>query len=146
MRPVVRADAEVLFRWLNAEDRRRTSFNTPLPVAWDNHVAWLDRHLADRDAWHAIALDNGAPAGQVRAEREGPGVVVSVYVDHAFRSRGVGRALIEHACDVAKERWQGMPLLAHVRLDNPESVAFFKRSGFSESERRADRAILQRMP
>lgn len=146
LRPVVRDDAAVLFRWLNADDRRATSLQTTQPVAWEDHVAWLDRHIGKSYGWHAIAWHDGQPAGQVRAERDETGVVVSIYVDASFRARGVGRSMIEAACEAAQVRWPGQPILAHVRLDNPDSVAFFKRSEFSEMQRQADRVILRRRP
>jgi ribosomal protein S18 acetylase RimI-like enzyme len=146
LRTVTRADAEVLFRWLNAADRRATSLQTSESVAWEDHLAWFDRHFADPDGFHAIALLDGQPAGQVRAERAETGVIVSIYVDESFRNRGVGRSMIEAVCSAAHNRWPGLPVLAQVRPDNPGSVAFFTRNGFSEMQRQADRVILQRMP
>src|SRR3954462_15790591 len=146
LRPVVRDDAAMLFRWLNAADRRAASFQTSSSVAWEDHIAWLDRHLADPDAWHTIALHGGQAAGQVRAARDETGVIVSIYVDESFRNRGVGRGMIEAVCKTAHERWPGLPVLAQVRPDNPDSVAFFERNGFSEMQRQADRVIMQRMP
>lgn len=146
VRPVVRGDATVLFRWLNAADRIATSFQTSGPVAWEDHVAWLDRHLADAGHWHAIALYGGQPAGQVRIERIGGNPVISIYVDVDFRKLGVGRRMIDAASETARQRWPGQPLLAQIRNDNPGSVAFFERNGFSEVDRRADRIILRRFP
>jgi ribosomal protein S18 acetylase RimI-like enzyme len=144
LRPVVRGDAEVLFRWLNGADRRATSFQTLASVAWEEHVAWLDRHLADSRVWHALAVQDGEPAGQVRAEPHENGVVISIYVDAAFRRRGVGRRMIEAICRIAQERWPGVPLLAHVRPDNPGSIAFFERNNFTATQRQPDRVVLQR--
>lgn len=146
LRPVVRGDAEVLFRWLNTADRRATSFQISDSVAWEDHVAWLDRNLADPAGWHALALQNGEPAGQVRAEPDDSGVVISIYVDAAYRHQGVGRRMIEILCKIARERWPGLPLLAQVRPDNPGSSAFFERNGFSATQRQADRVVLQRLP
>ena len=146
LRPVERSDADVLFRWLNEPDRRATSFRTSGPVAWIDHVAWLDRHLDDANGWHALALMDGKPAGQVRIEREDGSAVVSLYVDQAFRGCGVGQRLIEAACREAGRRWPGLPVLAHVRADNPASLAFFQHSGFSLERPLADRAILRRVP
>lgn len=146
LRPVIREDAVVLFRWLNATDRRLASFRTSNPVSWPDHIDWLDRHIAESDGWHAIAVHGGQPAGQVRTERDASGVVISIYVDAAFRKLGVGRKLIDGACYIARERWPGLPVLAHVRPDNLASVAFFMRNGFSEAERKSDRIVLRRIP
>ena len=146
LRPVVHDDAKVLFGWLNAADRRATSFQTSDHVTWGDHVAWLGQRIADPQHWHMIALQDGRAVGQVRAEREETGVVVSIYVDETFRNRGVGRHMIEAVCRTAQERWPGLPVVAQVRPDNPTSVAFFARNGFSEVQRQADRVILQRIP
>ena len=144
IRPIVREDAAVLFRWLNTADRRETSFQTADPVPWEAHVEWLNRRLADPDCWLAMALHDGHPAGQVRVERDNDSAVISVYVDAEFRRRGVGRVLVEEACKAARAAWPGLPILAHVRADNPRSIAFFRSNGFSDAEQHADRFTLRR--
>ena len=144
LRPATNEDAPLLFRWLNDPEHRSWSFQTVTPVAWVDHQAWLDGQLAGADNWLAIAVYDGIAAGQVRAVLTDGAVVVSIYVDAAFRSRGVGRLMIEEACKTARNRWPGRPLAAHVRLDNPASVAFFRKNGFSESNAAADRTVLLR--
>ena len=144
VRAARRADAETLFRWLNAPDRQVASFQTGKSVLWQDHVDWLERQLANPDCWQAIAFRDEQPAGQVRIERQGEALTVSIYVDAGARGLGIGRALIDRACEAAHARWPGLPVVAHIRADNPRSVAFFKGNGFQDEASSGDRITLRR--
>jgi L-amino acid N-acyltransferase YncA len=79
-------------------------------------------------------------------EHEDDGAVVSTYVDSAFKGCGVGQDMIEAACREAGRRWSESPMLAHMQMDNSDSIGFFERNSFSVERPLAYRAILRRMP
>jgi ribosomal protein S18 acetylase RimI-like enzyme len=64
--------------------------------------------------------------------RGGPVLLVeNLYVDETARGRGVGRHLLAAAAAEAARRGYGRIEL-HVRADNPDSRAFYRRLGFFE--------------
>lgn len=139
-------DAEILFRWLNAADRRAASFETSTVIRWEDHVAWLNKHLGASEEWHAVACIADTPAGQIRIEQKNQGLFLSIYIDEEFRNRSVGRSLVEAACNVARVRWPGLPLVAEVRHDNQRSVGFFEHNGFERVAGTDERLSFKRFP
>lgn len=56
----------------------------------------------------------------------------AVWVDPAYRRKGVGRALIDYACTWSRSR--GAELLkVGVFDDNPDALAFYRSAGFRDS-------------
>lgn len=142
VRKVTLDDAPTLFRWLNEDDRRAVSLGTAVPVAWTDHLAWLQRKLSDSEFWMAIATHDGISAGVVRLDREADGLYVSVYVDRAFRGRNVGQAMIAEARKAADHYFAGSLILARVRADNRASQSFFTKLGFASARRESGFAVL----
>lgn len=138
LRPVDRGDARILFRWFKEPDRQATSIKAHADVTWTQHVEWLERRLADPNAWFAVAIYDGLTAGYVRVDPEAKGPVISIYVDAMFRGRAVGHFLIDAARKLAAARWPDIPLVAYVRKDNSRSAAFFRTVGFGAAENEVD--------
>jgi UDP-2,4-diacetamido-2,4,6-trideoxy-beta-L-altropyranose hydrolase len=133
LRPATRDDARLLLDWRNDPETRAGSFATE-PVAWDDHVAWLDRIIASADARLLLAELEGSPIGVVRFERRGHAATISLTVAPAARSRGLAtpliRAAMEAAADLAVERIE-----AYVRRGNVPSRRAFAAADFTEAAR-----------
>lgn len=95
LRPLEPGDAADLFRWRSEHEVDLWAYDDP-PVDMDQHLAWFERALADRDRLGRIILWNGAPCGlltlkglsspQQRAQ-------LGWYIGEAeARGRGAGRA------------------------------------------------------
>ena len=84
-------DARQLWEWANDPTVRASAFD-PAPIAWDDHVAWLQRLLGRDGSAVWIAVDpTGVPLGQVRVEVDGAGRG-TVDVSLAPERRGQGWA------------------------------------------------------
>lgn len=92
-----------------------------------------------------LAMDDGllfvaeAPAGEVQgtvmAGYDGHrGWLYAVAVDPRLRQRGIGRALVEHACVKLAARGCGKVNL-QVRDDNEAAAAFYESLGFAREPR-----------
>jgi RimJ/RimL family protein N-acetyltransferase len=140
LREATAEDAAVLFEWANDPVTRAASFE-PAPIAWETHVAWLERSLASGDRLLFLAEDAG-PVGQVRFDRESEDVaVISVSIAPAARGHGYAPAAIDAGVRTVAGRWPVRRVRAEIRADNAASLAAFADAGFGAArplEGRAD--------
>lgn len=131
LRPAGPDDARLLFEWVNDPETRRQSFTTA-PVAWEEHVAWFGRVLADPDRvlWLLCA---DAPVASIRFDAEGGRAVVSVQVAPERRREGHGRRIVAEASALYTSV-TGRVLDAHIKPDNLASIAVFEKAGYTRVE------------
>lgn len=133
LRPVRRADAQMLWRWANDPEVRAASFSSE-PIAWEAHVAWLENRLRDPDTLFFIAIDGeDRPIGQIRFDVAGKEAVVSVTVDRPFRRAGLGSRLIALASARAFRERPIDVVRAYVKPANTASMQAFVRAGYLEA-------------
>jgi L-amino acid N-acyltransferase YncA len=106
------------------------------PVAVESRVAWFEEHTPDSRplwvvedagriaAWLSFSSFYGRPAYAKTAE-------LSVYVNEAFRKRGLGSYLLTQALDYAPTLGIDS-LLGFIFGHNAPSLALFKRFGFAQ--------------
>ena len=124
------ADAERLLAWRNDPETRRWYLQRSR-VPRRDHEGWLAMKLADRSCRIYIVEERGVPVGQMRIERAGRGAAeMSLSVDGAARSRGIGTAMLKRAEAAARRELRVKKLLAHVRPENVPSAIAFLRAGF----------------
>lgn len=117
------ADARMLLDWRNDASTRAASIQ-PDPVAWEDHVVWLERVLADPTRRLSVAVED-VPVGVVRydgLDSDRPELSWTVAPDQ--RGRGVGKRMLMAAVG---ER----PLMARIRGDNLGSQAIARAAGFT---------------
>lgn len=121
LRPATMDDAERLFRWRNDPVTRAASVNRD-PVAWADHLAWLEASLADplRDI---LIAEDGVPVGTLRLDRD-IRTEVSITLAPAARGHGQAAPLLRLATG-----GKG-PYAARIRHDNPASRKAFEAAGF----------------
>lgn len=87
-----------------------------------------------------VARADGALAGYVILllhQRRRAARIYSLAVAAGFAGRGIGRALVEAACDAARRAGRTAATL-EVRTDNRRAIALYRRSGFAEAATTAD--------
>jgi RimJ/RimL family protein N-acetyltransferase len=99
------ADAALLFEWRNDALTRAMSASMA-ELAWCDHIAWLERSLADPDRQIFIAelMAHNAPVGTARIDR-GPQLdELSWTVAPEMRGLGFGRVMIRALMAALGER------------------------------------------
>lgn len=136
LRPVIPADARLLFDWRNRPDIRAASLNTE-PLDWPAHLDWING-LAGRDdgVWW-IYSEAGNPLGHVNARREADGWWRwGFYIGAGDAPKGAGRRMLALALAELFRRSDCAGLRADVRAENPRSIALHRDLGFRQIESR----------
>jgi len=142
LRPARVSDAEHLFAWRNDPQTRRFAFRSEALV-WADHLAWLERRLADPDTAILVAEEGNVAVGQIRFDRQADVAAIHIVIAPDARGRGIGASLLRlaaSACPFPVER-----LRAEVVPANAASLAAFAKAGFDEVARDA-RAVTLELP
>jgi L-amino acid N-acyltransferase YncA len=128
------ADAEAIGAIYNAEITGSTVTFDLVPRTPAENRAWIEEHQGAHPA--VVAVEGGVVAGfgSLSPFRERPAYATtvedSVYVDPAFRGRGVGRLLLAEL--VALATHHGFhTVLARISGDNAASIALHAGQGFA---------------
>ena len=131
LRPAREGDRHLLWEWANDPEVRAVSFGQD-PIPWDSHVGWFEARLRDPSCIFYVGVDeNDVPVGQIRFDREGDGVVVSVSVGREQRGRGYGRLLIELGSQKVHDA-TGSAIRAYVKPGNQVSARTFQKAGYHQ--------------
>ncbi len=129
LRPAMPDDAARLLDWQHEPGARRYARDPNLPGP-AGHARWFAARLADPACLLNVVLCAEQPAGMVRldalADESGRSFEVSILTARAWQGRGVARAALGLACDLAGD---GV-LHAYVHSDNTASGRVFKAAGF----------------
>jgi RimJ/RimL family protein N-acetyltransferase len=125
LREATTTDARLLFEWRNDPGTRAASLDSQ-PLAWEEHVAWLKRVVADPRRALYVAVDDRGPLGTARLDAgEDDHATISITIAPERRGEGLATPLIAAACARA-----GGPVVAIVKPENARSVRAFERAGF----------------
>jgi len=129
--PVKYSDRHWILRLMNQKSVRENSWNKNGIKKADNDAYWK-RKLADENFKAFAGFAGKKPACVVRIDKG----LVSVAVDESLRGKGIAfaamNALDLHGC------------IAEVKPDNPASLALFKKLGFVEKERSAEKIVMEK--
>ncbi len=131
LRPAAIEDATILLQWRNESEARAMSRHSGM-IAWETHIAWFTRRLADADAMTLIGLQGGEPVGVVRFDRRPDGAAdVSINIAAHRRGHGLGKRLLQRGCEHADRAGFARAFAAEVRSDNVASRKLFEGAGFA---------------
>jgi L-amino acid N-acyltransferase YncA len=82
--------------------------------------------------------------GQVRLQRRGAALEVSIYVDAAARGGGMAARMLDLVRAEAARRWPGLGLVARIKPDNAASRRLFTRAGYGRMVVERDHIVLHR--
>jgi L-amino acid N-acyltransferase YncA len=132
IRPAEAGDARAMAELFAAVAAERTGIATEPPVDIDERAAQFARTAAGS----VVAVAGGHIVGMlhIEASRHGFGEF-GMLVDHDWRGRGVGSALVQAA--ISRARSQGLhKLCLEVFTHNTAAIALYRKSGFAEEGRR----------
>jgi UDP-2,4-diacetamido-2,4,6-trideoxy-beta-L-altropyranose hydrolase len=136
LRRATGADALKLWQWRNEPATRAASFASD-PIAYDDHVKWLETKLRDRDVFVLIAIGEGeTEIGYVRLDVRGDAAEVNLSLDRAHRGRGLGTSAIRAATEYAVSSLGIARVTARVRPENTMSIRAFRAAGFTPTAAR----------
>ena len=123
-------DARRLLHWRNDDSVRLVSLNSA-PIAWSDHLSWLQRKLADPDHLHWIGESDGEPSGSVRFDIAEGKARVSIAVAPRQRGEGLGgRLLAEGERRLLDERDDVVQFVAEILPGNAPSRRLFEKAGY----------------
>ena len=130
----VPGDAEAIRAIYNVEVTRSTVTFDIVARTVDEQRAWIEEHQGAHPAVVALSGATVAGFGSLSPFRERAAYATtvedSVYVDEAWRGRGVGRRLLGEL--VALARGQGFhTVIARISGDNEASIALHRAEGFA---------------
>ncbi len=130
VRPARLQDCRTVWEWRNEQATREASFNTRY-IPYEEHKSWFTRKLTDpHSRIFMVANAQGRDAGYVRFDLVNQEATISVSIDSNERGKGYGTAAIKSASDLLLGTEPMHRVIAHIRRDNPASVAAFERAGF----------------
>jgi RimJ/RimL family protein N-acetyltransferase len=135
-RPATLADAELMWQWRNDAEVRSVSFNKKL-IPFEKHQTWLQNRLGDPLSTTWISEDTqGTPVAQIRFDfnAHDQTALISIIVDQARRSRGLGKLLIASACQQMLENSPAVRIIAQIKPSNAASEKAFRAAGFQAIE------------
>lgn len=125
--PATFEHAGLMHAWRDHPATRGVSRNAE-PIAWNDHIAWLERMLADPSHALMVGIVGDTPVGVIRFDRlDAASAEVSLYLDPALHGLGLGRAML-----LAGERAAaaGIDVHAEVLEGNDGSAALFDSAGY----------------
>jgi len=133
LRPVRADDREMIFRWRN-DPFILAHGSSNREVNWDEHAKWFEETLAEHGRKVYVVVNQNAPIGQVRFDRQDErDCVVSVYLLREFTGHGWGVQAIREGCSLIFGAWDVGRVIACVRSDNPGGRSAFLKAGFEEA-------------
>jgi RimJ/RimL family protein N-acetyltransferase len=93
LKPVVSEDCQLIWKWANDPLTRKFSFSSA-PIPWEEHVAWFQTKLTDRQCIFHIVQRGSKPIGQIRFQIEGKEAIISVSIAPDQRGRGFSSQII----------------------------------------------------
>ena len=132
LRPAAIDDARQLWTWANDPDVRAMAFDGN-PIAWTDHVRWLESRLEDDTSQIYVADDEeGGAWAQVRFDGVGDGdVITDVSIDPSHRGHGLAAPLLVAATQRLRGDCAGLrQVTAKVKDGNRASLRAFAGAGF----------------
>ncbi|MEA2195329.1 MAG: hypothetical protein QOG42_1763, partial [Solirubrobacteraceae bacterium] len=129
-RPATHADAADLLAWRNDPATRAASL-TQHEISRDEHAAWLDGVLRDRDRSLLVVQRAGSAIAGVRFDRRGDEAEISVQVAPDRQAAGAGTQAIREATELQLAAHPALArIIATVNRRNSRSRRAFERAGY----------------
>lgn len=131
VRPAVVDDAALLYAWRDDPRVRQQSFDAA-PLVWEDHLAWVERTLADPGRALLVGTTGGEAVGCVRFDLDGERARISIYLDPERLGKGLAVPLLDAAAAwLAAHCPTVCTVVAEVRAGNAASAAAFLGAGYA---------------
>ena len=133
LRLAVKSDMDLLFEWANEPLVRKNSFSSET-ICYEEHKAWFERLLQNKNCRQYIYIYEGKEAGQARLTVNGENAEIGYSICAEVRGQGHGRKLLELVCRQAQQDFPEVrKLVGKVKTENTASQKAFVKAGFEET-------------
>jgi len=136
LRNATMSDAPSLLAWRNDPEVRSVAFQSDV-MTEETFRIWFERQLENQESrlW-IVESRRGDAIGKVQLDFENPQqAVIEVALDHTRRGKGLGRAVIQQACQLAFDENPLMDsVVARICPGNVASERAFRSVGFVQSQ------------
>lgn len=144
IRPAIRADEAMIYRWANDPVTRANSF-VPVSFSFEQHQRWFRSRLEDPETVLFIGENGSGALGEVRFDRGEAEAEAEVSITVAPNHRGgVGRIILAAAIEAFDQAFPGSALLARTKPSNVASQRIFLACGFRKIREGTDMVELRR--
>jgi RimJ/RimL family protein N-acetyltransferase len=130
IRPVNLDDMRQIFEWRNDPFIVARS-SSQCAVSLKEHRVWFDHILVSKEVLPFIVEIFGQSAGHLRFDLEDDGVcLITAYLLSAYTGKGYGVESIRQGCELARQEWPSVRVMAQVREENLAGRSAFLKAGF----------------
>ena len=125
-------DMMLFFNWVNEKTVRQNSFSTNI-IGIDNHKAWFENSLKNKDRYIYVLMKDDLPLGQIRFDVSDEKAEIAYSIDKSYRNKGFGNIIISLGIEqIIKDCARVRTIVAKVKGTNAYSQKCFLRNGFEE--------------
>ena len=125
-------DMMLFFDWVNEKTVRQNSFSTDI-ISIDNHKAWFEKSLKNKDRYIYVLMKDDLPLGQIRFDVSDEKAEIDYSIDKSYRKKGFGNIIISLGIEeIIKDCDRVKTIVAKVKGTNAYSQKCFLRNGFEE--------------
>ncbi len=127
IRPAAEADRDILYHWRSDPASLQTAGSGMF--SYEEHCTWYGQHLQSATSHMFIIEQHAEPAGYIRYDETSPNIyTVSICIMPPYQGKHIG----SDALTLTIAQFASPTILhASVRKDNPRSLAFFRKHGFT---------------
>ncbi len=125
-------DMMLFFDWVNEKTVRKNSFSTNI-ISIDNHKAWFEKSLKNKDRYIYVLMKDDLPLGQIRFDVSDEKAEIDYSIDRSYRNKGLGNLIISLGIEqISKDCNRVKKIVARVKETNVYSQKCFLKNGFEE--------------
>ena len=125
LRRAEKEDCRFLYELRNEEEVRKNSFQTGI-FSYEDHVAWFERKLEEKNTRIYILEQDGERIGQARVDLEGQNGEISYALCLRARGRGYSKWMLGSIEEELREQAVCRKLIAEVKRENIASQKIFE--------------------
>jgi UDP-2,4-diacetamido-2,4,6-trideoxy-beta-L-altropyranose hydrolase len=123
------SDVDMIFEWSNDKVTRENSYEQG-SIPYEDHVAWFNKKIEDKNSCFLIFDWNNDPAGTVRFDVKEKETVIGINVAPNYRDKKLSSSMLELACHYFFKHFKENSITAYIKKTNEASLKSFVSAGF----------------
>ena len=131
LRKAINSDVNITFEWASNPIVRKYALSQS-KIDFDNHLAWFNSKIVDKNIFYYIGTVNEKPVGSIRFDNVDGEIVISYLIDPEFHGSGFGKKILEEGIEQLKLDFQWNTIVGIVKDENIASLKIFRDLNFKE--------------